>query len=332
MTEAIGQSEAFLDFQERLSRVAPINRPVLLIGERGTGKELAAARLHYLSGRWEAPFITLNCASLAPTLIEAELFGYERGAFTGALQRRSGRFESAEGGTLFLDEIGNVPLEVQGKILRVVEYGSFERVGSPERIDVDVRIVAATNADLPELVRRDQFKADLLDRLAFEVLVVPPLRARWGDVLLLARHFAARMAKELGRPETPVIGDAAAAALERHPWPGNVRELKNLVERAVYRSDTALISEVEFDPFRSPHAPLARPERPAREETPVPKEESPKVMMKAAVWDLQVRMLEAALRRAQYNQRKAAAALGLTYNQFRGLYRRYRTQRRETME
>ncbi len=332
MTEAIGQSEAFLDFQERLSRVAPINRPVLLIGERGTGKELAAARLHYLSGRWEAPFITLNCASLAPTLIEAELFGYERGAFTGALQRRSGRFESAEGGTLFLDEIGNVPLEVQGKILRVVEYGSFERVGSPERIDVDVRIVAATNADLPELVRRDQFKADLLDRLAFEVLVVPPLRARRGDVLLLARHFAARMAKELGRPEIPVIGDAAAAALERHPWPGNVRELKNLVERAVYRSDMALISEVEFDPFRSPHAPLARPERPAREETPVPKEESPKVMMKAAVWDLQVRMLEAALRRVQYNQRKAAAALGLTYNQFRGLYRRYRTQRRETME
>ena len=209
-TEALGQSEAFLEFQERLSRVAPINRPVLLIGERGTGKELAAARLHYLSGRWERPLITLNCASLAPTLIESELFGYERGAFTGARERRAGRFESAEGGTLFLDEIGNVPLEVQGKILRVVEYNTFERVGSAERIDVDVRIVAATNADLWELVRREQFKADLLDRLSFEVLVVPPLRARRGDVLFLARHFATRMARELDRADPPVISDAAA--------------------------------------------------------------------------------------------------------------------------
>ncbi len=225
LTEAIGQSEAFLEFQEKLSRVAPINRPVLLIGERGTGKELAAARLHYLSGRWERPFVALNCASLAPTLIESELFGYERGAFTGAQQRRAGRFETAEGGTLFLDEIGNVPLEVQGKILRVVEYNSFERVGSAERIDVDVRIVAATNADLRELVRSAQFKPDLLDRLSFEVLVVPPLRARREDVLLLARHFAARMAKELGRTETPVIGEAAAEDLERHLWPGNLREL-----------------------------------------------------------------------------------------------------------
>ena len=257
-TEALGQSEAFLEFQERLSRVAPINRPVLLIGERGTGKELAAARLHYLSGRWERPLVTLNCASLAPTLIESELFGYERGAFTGARERRAGRFESAEGGTLFLDEIGNVPLEVQGKILRVVEYNTFERVGSAERIDVDVRIVAATNADLWELVRREQFKADLLDRLSFEVLVVPPLRARRGDVLLLARHFATRMARELDRAESPVISDAAAEALERHAWPGNVRELKNVVERAVYRSDAAVISEIEFDPFQSPYvAPTA---------------------------------------------------------------------------
>ncbi|MFO7709608.1 MAG: sigma 54-interacting transcriptional regulator [Desulfobacterales bacterium] len=320
LTEAIGQSEAFLEFQEKLSRVAPINRPVLLIGERGTGKELAASRLHYLSGRWERPFVTLNCASLAPTLIESELFGYERGAFTGALQRRAGRFETAEGGTLFLDEIGTVPLEVQGKILRVVEYGSFERVGSAERIDVDVRIVAATNADLRELVRRAQFKPDLLDRLSFEVLVVPPLRARRGDVLLLARHFAARMAKELGRTEPPVIGKEASEALERHPWPGNVRELKNVVERAVYRSDSALLSEVDFDPFRSPHAPSAPRVTPAASQT---EDERPRQGLKAATWGLQVRLLEEALDRSKHNQRKAAADLGLTYNQFRGLYRRY---------
>jgi psp operon transcriptional activator len=326
LTEAIGQSEAFLEFQEKLSRLAPVNRPVLLIGERGTGKELAAARLHYLSGRWERPFVTLNCASLAPTLIEAELFGYERGAFTGALQRRAGRFETAEGGTLFLDEIGNVPLEVQGKILRVVEYNSFERVGSAERVDVDVRILAATNADLRELVKRAQFKPDLLDRLSFEVLVVPPLRARRGDVLLLARHFAARMAKELGRAETPGIGDAAAEALERYPWPGNVRELKNVVERAVYRSEAAVVTEVEFDPFRSPHAPGARGEPLA---APVVEGVPPRQSLKAATWSLQVRMLEEALARSKHNQRKAAADLGLTYNQFRGLYRRYQTGGRD---
>ena len=319
-TEALGQSEAFLDFQERLSRVAPINRPVLLIGERGTGKELAAARLHYLSGRWERPFVTLNCASLAPTLIESELFGYERGAFTGARERRAGRFESAEGGTLFLDEIGNVPLEVQGKILRVVEYNTFERVGSAERIDVDVRIVAATNADLWELVRREQFKADLLDRLSFEVLVVPPLRARRGDVLLLAHYFATRMARELGRAEPPVISDAAAEALERHAWPGNVRELKNVVERAVYRSEAAAISEIVFDPFQSPYVapPAAGAAAQHVQDPPAGR------VMKEAVWRLKIRMIEEALQTSRYNQRKAAAVLGLTYDQFRGLYRRYR--------
>jgi psp operon transcriptional activator len=319
-TEALGQSEAFLDFQERLSRVAPINRPVLLIGERGTGKELAAARLHYLSGRWERPFVTLNCASLAPTLIESELFGYERGAFTGARERRAGRFESAEGGTLFLDEIGNVPLEVQGKILRVVEYNTFERVGSAERIDVDVRIVAATNADLWKLVRREQFKADLLDRLSFEVLVVPPLRARGGDVLFLAHYFATRMARELGRAEPPVISDAAAEALERHAWPGNVRELKNVVERAVYRSEAAVISEIVFDPFQSPYAaPAAAGAAKQRVQNPPAGR-----AMKEAVWRLKIRMIEEALQTSRYNQRKAAAVLGLTYDQFRGLYRRYR--------
>jgi psp operon transcriptional activator len=247
--EAIGQSDAFLDFQERLSRVAPVNRPVVLIGERGTGKELAAARLHYLSGRWEKAFVALNCASLSSTLIESELFGYERGAFTGAAQRRAGRFEAADGGTLFLDEIGSVPMEAQEKILRVVEYGSFERVGGNETLEVDVRIVAATNADLRELVRRHRFKADLLDRLSFEVLTLPPLRNRAGDISILARHFAARMAVELGRPQAPEFGAEALAALERHPWPGNVRELKNTVERAVYRASSARIVDIVFDPF-----------------------------------------------------------------------------------
>ena len=174
LEEALGQSEQFLEFQEKLSRVAPIDRPVLLIGERGTGKELAASRLHFLSNRWQGPLVALNCSALTPSLIESELFGYEKGAFTGADRRRSGRFETADKGTLFLDEIGSIPMEVQEKILRVVEYGTFEPVGSSRSIEVDVRIIAATNADLTALAEKDRFKRDLLDRLSFEALILPP--------------------------------------------------------------------------------------------------------------------------------------------------------------
>jgi psp operon transcriptional activator len=326
--EVIGQSEAFLEFQERLSRVAPVQRPVLLIGERGTGKELAAARLHYLSGRWQRPLVALNCSSLAPSLIESELFGYERGAFTGALQRRAGRFEAADGGTLFLDEIGSVPLEVQEKILRAVEYHTFERVGSAESIEVDVRILAATHEDLPELAASGRFRPDLLDRLSFEVLVMPPLRERTGDIMLLARHFAAQMALELGRDEIPEFSSAACAALDAYTWPGNVRELKNAVERAVYRSDSPVIAEVVFDPFNrlSSRTPMAgRGSKRASADGGSVGAAPPAVPMKRAVQDLQVRMLESALERSKYNQRKAAALLGLTYDQFRGLYRRHAT-------
>ena len=173
MNEAIGQSETFLAFTERLSRVAKVDRPVLLVGERGSGKELAAAKIHYLSRRWESPLVALNSAALSPALIEAELFGHERGAFTGAVQERAWRFEAADGGTLLLDEIGLIPIEAQEKILRVVEYGSFERVGSSRPTRVDVRIIGATNADLPALARAGRFKEDLLDRLSFEVVHVP---------------------------------------------------------------------------------------------------------------------------------------------------------------
>ena len=309
-----------------LSRVAPIQRPVLLIGERGTGKELAAARLHYLSGRWQKPFVALNCASLAASLIESELFGYERGAFTGALQRRVGRFEAADGGTLFLDEIGNVPLEVQEKILRAVEYRVFERVGSAERVEVDVRILAATHANLPEMAAGGRFRPDLLDRLSFEVLWVPPLRARTGDVMVLSRHFAARMARELGREEIPDFSGEAIAALEGHPWPGNIRELKNVVERAVYRTDRPLITEIVFDPFAAVAGRWAEAQRehvPSQATLPEGVAEEPLPMpMQKAVMELKLRMLTTALERSRYNQRKAAAALGLSYDQFRGLYRR----------
>lgn len=325
-TEALGHSEAFLDFQDRLSRVARVDRPVLLVGERGSGKELAAVRMHYLSQRWRGPMVTLNCAALPPSLMETELFGHERGAFTGAATRRTGRFEAADGGTLFLDEIGNTPLEVQEKILRVVEYGAFERVGSTRSVAVDVRIVGATHADLVEEARSGRFKQDLLDRLSFEVLFLPALRDRTGDVPLLAEHFARRMALELRRKEPPVFTDETVAKLNRHDWPGNVRELKNVVERAVYRSEGPMIREVELDPFRSPRA--NRPREPASEKPANNRPESNHAAwmtlpLKEAVRQLEIARLRQALSAARFNQKKAAGILGLTYDQFRGLYRKY---------
>ncbi len=324
--EALGQSEAFLDFQERLSRIAPVDRPVLLIGERGTGKELAASRLHFLSKRWQGAFVTLNCATLSPSLIEAELFGYEKGAFTGAESRRSGRFEAADGGTLFLDEIGSIPLEAQEKILRVVEYGSFERVGSSRSIEVDVRIVGATNVDLRAMAERKDFKRDLLDRLSFEVLFLPPLRYRGEDIMLLANHFATRMSFELGRSEIPTFTEAVIDALERYSWKGNIRELKNVVERAVHRSDGGSIDTVVFDPFVSPFEsdPVTEEKHVGEQNSTISRSVGAKASsLKQAVEELESTMILQALITCRHNQRKAAAHLGLTYDQFRGKIRKY---------
>ena len=331
--EALGQSDAFLAFQESLSRVARVERPVLLIGERGTGKELAAERLHYLSERWQSPLVALNCAALSPTLIESELFGYEQGAFTGAAKRKTGRFEAAHSGTLFLDEIANIPMEVQEKILRAVEYGSFERVGSSHPIRVDVRILGATNADLPTLVEEGRFMRDLLDRLSFEVIYLPPLRDRKDDILLLANHFAARMARELERPGVPEFSEEARELLCRYPWPGNVRELKNVVERAVYRADGDAIRQIVFDPFRSPYRQVstaAEPKEPESIQKPAPAlpaeplgQPEQNVPFTEAVRNLELSLIRNALEEAKYNQKEAADLLGLTYHQFRGLYRKY---------
>ncbi len=355
VNEALGQSEAFLEFQEQLSIVAPINRPVLFIGERGTGKELAATRLHFLSNRWQGPFVALNCSALTPSLIETELFGHERGAFTGAAQRRTGRFETADGGTLFLDEIGNIPREAQEKILRVVEYGAFERVGSSQSIDVEVRIIAATNADLTEKVVEGLFMRDLLDRLSFEVLYLPPLRERKGDIVFLSNHFAAKMAFEIERKEIPRFSKEAIAELEAYHWPGNVRELKNVVERAIYRSKSFLIKKIIFNPFQDPFTkPLTKHRDPVPEITETEAEEPlgkdhdghessadhtdhidhTDLMEKPfqeAVWEFKVRMLEKALKAAKYNQKKATKIIGLTYHQFRGLYRKYNEENRSSL-
>ena len=331
MSEALGQSEAFLDFQEKISQVAPVERPVLILGERGTGKELAAARLHFLSGRWQKPLVTLNCAALTPTLIGSELFGYEKGAFTGAGTRRKGRFEQAADGTLFLDEIGNIPMEVQEKILRVVEYGSFERVGASEPVQVDVRIVAAANVNLARMAEQGRFKQDLLDRLSFEVIYVPPLRCRQGDIPLLVHHFAGRMAFELGWDQVPEFTPQALSTLCAHDWPGNVRELKNVVERAVYKSPSPKIATISFDPFSSPYQNLTGPDRPEkktalrqeRTDTELPVADLDQLPLKQAVEILERYRLSAALSASRFNQKKAARSLGLTYDQFRGLKKKH---------
>ena len=329
--EALGKSDLFLDFQERLARCAKVERPVLLIGERGTGKELAAARVHFLSRRWGGPFVKLNCAALSPTVLESELFGHELGAFTGAARRRVGRFEAASSGTLFLDEIGQMPMPLQEKILRVVEYGSFERVGSSESVHVDVRLVGATNADLPAMVAAGQFKADLLDRLSFEVMIVPPLRERGaGDIDLFARHFATRMAAELGRESIPEFTPRAQASLREYPWPGNVREMKNVVERAVCRAEEDQpIDEIIFDPFAqasralsSTSAPAAAPGTASSDKTGLPAYQLP-VNLPDLLAETERSLLQQALTQTRYRQREAAVLLGLSYDQFRGLYRRH---------
>jgi len=339
--EALGQSDAFLDFQERLSRVAQVDRPVLIVGERGTGKELAASRVHFLSRRWEGPFVALNCSALSATLIEAELFGHEAGAFTGATGRRRGRFEAADGGTLFLDELGNIPLSVQQKIMRAVEYGTFERVGSSKSIEVNVRIVGATNSDLPAMAETGAFMPDLLDRLSFEVLMLPPLRERKEDISLLANHFAARMAFELDWAKMPEITEDAMSLLLDFHWPGNVRELKNVVERAVYRSADMVLDrdEIIFDPFEAFSMQLPKVKAAAMDagieegaaptsvETPVQEANAPKLDLSRpfheSIREVELGLLKLALEEAKFNQRKAAELLDLTYHQFRGLYRKY---------
>lgn len=324
-TQVIGQSTAFLDALERASRAAALDRPVLVIGERGTGKELVAERLHRLSPRWDQPLVVMNCAALPETLIEAELFGHEAGAFTGATKARVGRFEEADGGTLFLDELGTLSMGAQERLLRAVEYGEVTRIGSSRPIRVDVRIVAATNEHLPEKVERHQFRADLLDRLSFEVVTLPPLRARPGDVMMLADHFGRRMAAEMEWDEWPGFGASALDALIEYPWPGNVRELRNVVERAVYRWESGgPVDVIEFDPFQSPYRPASLGSAVAlavaAEVAPPPTSAAPEPAgtdFRERVERFERDLLTRALSANRFNQRATATALNLSYDQLR---------------
>lgn len=333
----IGQSGAFLDAVERASRAAPMSRPVLVIGERGTGKELIAERLHRLSTRWGEPLVTMNCAALPETLIEAELFGHEAGAFTGATKARAGRFEEADQGTLFLDELGTLSMGAQERLLRAVEYGEVTRIGASRPIRVDVRIVAATNDDLPALAASGEFRADLLDRLSFEVITLPPLRVREGDVGVLAEYFARRMAAELDWHGWPGFAPHVMKQFEDYAWPGNVRELRNVVERSVYRWDDPenQVAHVQFDPFESPWKPAApshrlragalegRPAAIAPGASDGGQAVPPGVDfeqiddLRLAVDAHERSIVEHALGKHRWNQRQTAKALGLSYDQLR---------------
>jgi psp operon transcriptional activator len=323
----IGEAPAFLDMLAHISLAAPLSRPVLVIGERGTGKELVAGRLAYLSPRWDCPFVKLNCAALPDTLLDSELFGHEAGSFTGAARRRAGRFELADRGTIFLDEIATASQSVQEKLLRIIEYGSFERVGGGEPIRVDVRVVAATNVHLPDLAAAGKFRPDLLDRLSFDVITVPPLRNRLDDIPILADHFAQKMTSELGRDFFAGFTPQAMEKLQRHDWPGNVRELRNVVERSVYRMSNPekRLSEIILDPFASVHRPVSQPATQASPAPngataalePPPPSHGNAVNFADATRAYEARLLRQALEACRYNQAEAARRLGLSYYQFR---------------
>lgn len=330
----IGNSAALALALDRVSQLAPINRPILILGERGTGKELAADRLHYLSSRWDAPLIKVNCGAIAESLLESELFGHEPGAFTGATKTHRGRFERADGGTLFLDELGTMSQRLQEKLLRLVEYGEFERLGGQKTLQVDVRVIAATNADLRELADKGEFRADLLDRLSFDVVHLPSLRQRPEDIPELANHFALQMCAELGWELFPGFTGRAMSELESYAWPGNIRELKNAVERSIYRWEVSNteVDRVIVDPFISPYEPARMTTTPP---PPSPEKQVEPPALDAAyegiptdfsqhISTLEKQLLEQALARHGDNQRRTADAIGLSYDQLRGLVRKHK--------
>ncbi|MPY87419.1 MAG: AAA domain-containing protein [Luteitalea sp.] len=342
--ELVGQAPAFLDALAHASTAAGLNRPLLITGERGSGKELLAERIHFLSPRWDGPLVKVNCAALSEDLLESELFGHEAGAFTGAARRHHGRFERAEGGTLFLDEIASASVRVQEKLLRVIEYGEYERVGGEATVAADVRVVAATNVDLPARAATGLFRADLLDRLAFDVIVAPPLRARKEDIPLLAAHFAAALAQELVEDKPDVLFEGytptAMATLHTYDWPGNVRELKNAAERSFYRwiaaDRTGPIDEVVIDAFDPAYRPAATVDMGVPPPAATPEPPPPFTSPSGGPFDLRARLDEVerewvrrALAANGESQKRTAEYLALTYDQIRGLVRKHRLHPRQ---
>jgi DNA-binding NtrC family response regulator len=301
----LGESPQIQEMIEHIRRVAQVPRPVLIVGERGTGKELIARAIHFAGSPSSRPIVTVNCAAFNDALLESELFGHEKGAFTGADSTRRGKFEQADGGTLFLDEIGNMSLPFQEKILRVVEYGTFSRVGGMTELKTAARIIAATNRDLRDGIRQGKFLADLYDRLTFETIDVPPLRERTGDVEVLAQYFLDQFARETSAYAGKTFSREAIAALNGYRFPGNVRELKNIVERAACRSTADEISADDLgltvqEDLLSPGGSFSEKMRSYAQ-----------------------RLITESLKQSKGNQAQAARLLGLPYHRFRYYRRKY---------
>jgi psp operon transcriptional activator len=339
--ELIGESRIFLDALAHASSAAAFDRPLLIAGERGSGKELIAGRIHFLSPRWEGPLLKVNCAALSEELLESELFGHEAGAFTGANKRHVGRFERAESGTLFLDEIPSASMRVQEKLLRIIEYGEYERLGGEATLTADVRVIAAANVDLAARAAAGKFRADLLDRLAFDVICCPPLRERKEDIPLLAAHFASRFAQEFASAEPPLAYEGftprAMTALTAHDWPGNVRELKNAAERSLYRwaaaARTGPVDEAVIDVFGAGTGDWGAGTRtspddskPQTETISFSSPQSPAASsysLRARLDEIEKGLANEALSLHGWSQIRAAGHLKLTYDQMRGLVRKH---------
>ena len=295
----IGRSPRIKEVIEKIEKVGRIPRPVLITGQRGTGKELVARAIHEAGTGQGRPIVVVNCAAFTDELLDSTLFGHEKGAFTNAMTKHIGKFEEASGGTLFLDEIGNMSITFQQKIMRVVEYGTMRRLGGTKDIKVTTRIIAATNADLKKKMEKGEFMRDLYDRLTFEIIDLPPLSERKGDIPLLANFFLDKFMEEIPDFRGKVLSKEALTALESYPFPGNIRELKNIIERAVYRDTTNEITPEDLDMASVVDDNL----------------ETGNFDDKVTAFEL--RLLRKAMKQAKGNQAEAARLLGLSYHQLR---------------
>ncbi|HET6880450.1 MAG TPA: sigma-54 dependent transcriptional regulator [Pirellulales bacterium] len=316
--ELVGRSSGMIEVFKTVGRVAATREPVLILGESGTGKELVANAIHRNSPRADRPFIKVNCAALSPTLLESELFGHERGAFTGAVAQRIGRFEQADGGTLFLDEIGDLDVALQAKLLRVVQTGRFERVGGSQTVEADVRIVSATHRDLPGMIAEDKFREDLWYRLNVVTVELPALRDRRDDVPLIAEHIVSRLAKKYDWPRL-ALSPEAVDWLREQAWPGNVRELQNVLTRATALARGRLILPSDLVPnSRVSGAPAT-----------APADATGGLQLKEILAETERRVIAQALQQTDWNRTKAARELGISRRQLFDKIRQYDLRPRE---
>lgn len=303
----IGSAVTFKQVIEEARMLAKIPRPIMIQGERGTGKELLARAIHLESDRKKQPYVVVNCAAFQEDLFAAEMFGREKGAYTGAVDSRPGRLELADGGTLFLDEVANMSRAVQEKLLRVIEYQQFERLGGSKPISVDVRIIAATNANLDQLMEKSEFLPDLYDRLSFAVLTLPPLRKRREDIPSLIEHFICQLHKEIPNLEHKSFTPSAIQELQNYHWPGNIRQLKNIIERIYISDEDGTINASELPIEITSVEPI-------------------RGNFYEKVRAYEINLLLNSLKDFNGNQRAAAENLGMSYDQFRHFYKKYKLE------